>query len=317
MTSIAADPEMPRNYSFTQLGVSDRDMFIQAWERSFVRVLSQQTYGWIFNGKNRLYAAFDSNEIAAGYCLYPLEAMVAGKPGRAALCNNVFADPKHQGKFLFSRLGRFALQAAAAEGISLAYGLPNRSALPGHRRVGWKWQTVPFLARKRDRPTTRKQDALHWSQVTPSAAELAKIEDCSRRSASGRNFSIIKTAEFASWRFVQRPLAEYWFATIKSHQDVCAYAVAKYFAERRCLHILDIDGAVAAVEKLIAAIDTIDAPFDCANLWSSTAHRGSFERAGFSLSDESNTLILIDPTTLKGLAIESGLNLALADNDVY
>jgi len=315
--NVASSAPLSPTYSFAELDGSQRDTFIHVWEASFDRKLPPAVYDWIFDGTNRLYAAFAGAALVAGYCLYPVEAVFRGEVRRVALCNNVFAAPEHQGRFLFSRLGRYALRSAAEKGIALAYGVPNPGALPGHRRVGWSWQSVPFFSRLRVTAAQQKRSLSPWQQRKPTRAELNEIEACSRRSGAGREFSVIKTAAFSHWRYVRRPLVDYWFATVPEDSGIAAYAFAKYFAEKRYLHIVDMDGTVDGVEALIASIDEIDEPFEVVNLWSTTVHSEAFVQAGFALAPDSSTLILIEPATLQGLTIKHGLHLVLGDNDVY
>jgi len=303
-------------YTFAEVGAAQRQEFILSWERSFQRQLPTPVYDWIFNGTNLLFAAFTGPDICAGYGLYPLEAVWQGTPSRILLCNNVFVDPAHQGKMLFSRLGRFALRAAGERGFPLAYGIPNQNAVPGHRRVGWQLQPpVQFLARRRGGGS---KSNVGWTQAAPSAQTLQAVEDCSRRSASDRTFSVVKTSEFFRWRYLTRPGIQYWYASLGSGSRIGAYAVAKYYADKRCLHIIDLDGDdTSAIDSLIASIDTISEPFEYVNLWSTTAHRSLFEQQGFASNDESNMLIFIRPSDLKGVSVDAGVHLVLGDNDVY
>ena len=308
-------PSSGESYRFTEIGQDDWDVFIDAWEEGFQRRLSQEVYRWIFNGHNRMFAALSGTNIAAGYCLYPMDAVIDGEVTQVLLCNNVFVLPEHQGKFLFSRLGRYALQIASDNGYPLSYGIPNLNALAGHRRVGWAAQRVEFLERPRQIGT--KPASVHWSHSLPREV-LPALEECSRRSAAKRRFSILKTQDFICWRYLSKPGVQSLFATVWRERSVGAYAVCKYFPEKKCLHIIDIDGDdLEAIEEIVAAVDSVDLPFDKVNLWSSTVHRPIFEHSGFSLSPEANMLILIRPLGLKGAVIEDGLNLVLADNDVY
>ena len=309
---------MSDNYTFAEVRTDQRQDFIAAWERSFLRQLSSQIYDWIFNGTNLLFAALKDGEICAGYCLYPLEGVWSRNQCQVLLCNNVFVGPEHQGKMLFSRLGRYALQTAGARGFPLAYGIPNRNAVVGHRRVGWHLQPpVQFLARRRGSESAG-ETGVQWTQAAPGDNQLHAIEACSRRSAHDREFSIVKSSEFFRWRYLSRPGVKYWYATVGSGDAVSAYAVAKYYPDKRCLHIVDLDGdAGSGIDALIASMDTISEPFEYANLWCTTAHRASFERAGFEVSEESSMLIFIKPLELKGVAIDAGIHLVLGDNDVY
>lgn len=303
---------------FVELGVSGRSKFIEAWESSFGRRLAPEVYEWIFGDRNRLFAVMSKQEVVAGYGLMPAEAVVSGEPARIALCNNVFVTPDYRSRMLFSKLGRHALQAMGRDGFALAYGMPNAEAVPGHRRVGWSMEPLPFLARKRIDAPLPASSNVRWQEQAPSDAWLQALERCSRRSAVGRSLSMIKTEEFARWRYIQRPGVNYRFGFVADGNELRAYAVAKIFEPRNHLHVIDIDGDdPAAVEALIASLDSVEESFADINLWAATAHRALFEANGYFPSTETSTLILIDPASLTGRTKGAAANVVLADNDVF
>ncbi len=310
-----------QTYLYEELSLRNRQAFIDAWEHGFARKLPAETCDWIFNAVNRLFVTRFEGRIVAGYGLYPMRAVVFGHEQGVALCNNVFVAPEHQGKFLFSRLGRFALQAVGATSTALAFGIPNPAAVAGHRRIGWHTQAVPFLERTRSAGAKMSASTAPtgpvWRCEKPTDAELAAIESCSRRSAAGREFAILKTMAFSRWRFLGKPAVDYWFALTWRGASLSAYAVAKYFEPKKCLHIIDVDGESAGIDRLIDSIDSIGRPFESIDLWASTVHRQRFEAAGFQVGADTSTLILIEPASMKGVDISAGLQLVLADNDVY
>ena len=303
---------------FVELDASGRPEFVRAWESSFARRLAPEVGEWIFGDRNRLFAVVSQQQVVAGYGLMPVEAVVSGVPAKIALCNNVFVTPEYRSRMLFSRLGRHALQAIGRDGFALAYGMPNAEAVPGHRRVGWSMEPLPFLARERiDSPLPAKA-TVRWQENPPSSADLEAIEQCSRRSAAGRSLSIVKTSDFARWRYTQRPGVSYRFGFVTDGAELRAYAVAKIFDPRNHLHVVDIDGDdPEAVNALISSLDSVTGSFGHINLWAATAHRALFEANGFMPSSETSTLILIDPASLAGRVKGASANVVLADNDVF
>lgn len=304
---------------FVEIDAASRPRFVEAWELSFARQLPSEVYDWIFCARNRLFAVMSGQTVAAGYGLMPLEGMLAGRQARIALCNNVFVAPDYRSRMLFSRLGRHALQTVGRDGVDAAFGMPNPEAVPGHRRVGWSMEPLPFLARpRRASAPAASQPPVAWQAQPPTDAELQAIERCSRRSAAGRSFSIIKTADHFRWRLIQRPATRYQYAMVQADGEVRAYAVVKVYEPRGFLHVVDIDGDdPAAVDALIASLDAVPGAFTDINVWGATAFRSSFEAGGFTLSAEAGNLILIDPVRMKGFAQGAPGNIVLADNDVY
>jgi hypothetical protein len=306
------------DYQLQRISQSQRTRFIAAWENSFSRTLDSGIYNWIFDGKNILYALVFDGEISAGYCLYPLPCMINGQIKSALLCNNVFVSPQHQGKQLFVRIGKLSLTNAAenGEGI-LAYGIPNKLALPGHKRVGWDVRTpIAFLESIRKSATSPL--GANWTWNVLNEQMRSDIEKCSTLSAIGRDFSIIKTAQFVQWRYESKPSAKYWFGFKYHMHQLLAYCVCKYFEEGHVLHFIDIDGVDEnAVSQLIDESQSIPEKFDKLNIWESSIHRQLFVNKGYQASDITNSLIFIDPSKLAPFDIGGNINIVLGDNDVF
>jgi GNAT superfamily N-acetyltransferase len=300
-----------------QIDQARRQDFIKAWESAFSRRLDSSVYDWIFDGINVIYAALVDGEIAAGYCLYPLKGVLEAKPAVALLCNNVFVHPAHQGKHLFTKLGKLALQDAGHKGYGdIAFGIPNRQALPGHKRVGWGVQpTIKFLEKSRGTPA--KSDVL-WARRELSETERGQIQLCSEEASKGRHFSIIKTADFVRWRYESKPGTSYWFGLEYDNSKLMAYCVCKFYEPTKTLHVLDIDGVSAeSVRNLIDQLSNIPEEFEKINVWSSTAYSALFVGAGFDETELEDNLIFITPGDLQAVHFDRGVNVCLADNDVY
>jgi len=300
-----------------QINQERRQDFIVAWEAAFSRQLDKSIYDWIFDGVNVLYAALIDGEIAAGYCLYPLKCVLQKKPAVALLCNNVFVHPSHQGKHLFTKLGKLALQDAGNRGYGhIAFGIPNRQALPGHKRVGWGVQpTIKFLEKTRGEPKNRD---VVWTQGQLNELQRRQIQACSERSAQNRDFSIIKTAEFVRWRYESKPGNAYWFGFVYDNDELMAYCVCKYYEPSKTLHVLDIDGSGNRfITRLIEQLTSVTESFDKLNVWGTTAHASLFIEAGFKEAELEDNLIFIIPGDLQAIYFDGNINVCLADNDVY
>lgn len=292
--------------------------FICAWEEAFSRKLEQELYRWLFNGRNIIYAALVDGELAAGYCLYPLEAIVAGEQKTVLLCNNVFVSPRYQGRHLFVKLGRKALQDAGenAQG-DIALGIPNALALPGHRRVGWGVQSpIKFL----EKSVTGRHSEIegNWLKGCLGDTLRLKFEACSRRASRNRQFSILKTSDFIRWRFEGKPGVQYWFGYVSVGDEISAYCVCKFYEPKKTLHFVDIDGwDDESIARLILQAEKLPEKFQRLNVWGTTAQHEIFRRVGYELSADQDNFILIDPKDMKAVYLEGELNLTLADNDVY
>lgn len=294
-----------------------RNDFIQAWESAFSRALDPSIYDWIFDGVNVIYAALIDGEIAAGYCLYPLKCVFRSKPSTALLCNNVFVHPDYQGKHLFVKLGKLALRDAGEKGYGdIVLGIPNKSALPGHKRVGWGVQPpIKFLEKKRSQ--SAKKETV-WIQSGLSTVQRSQIQACSEDASRGRDFSVIKTVEFINWRYESKPGASYWFGLDYENGKLMAYCVCKFYEPTKTLHVLDIDGVSSrSLRRLIEETSNISESFEKINIWGTTAHALLFREAGFEEVDLEDNLIFITPGDLQAVHFNENINICLADNDVY
>ena len=302
---------------FIKIDLSRRIAFISAWEAAFERQLSPKIYNWIFDENNLVYAAICDKKIVAGYCLYPMDAVVNATFRKACLANNGFVIPEYRRNNLFVRLSQFSLRDAGSNGISIAYGISNEHALPGHKKVGWSvLPTLQFLEKKR--VTHPRKDGVSWCEAPLNDVQRADIACCSRRSSFHRLFSIIKSPQFIRWRYESRPDVKYWFGLQYQDNILRAYCVCKYFSEKKWLHFIDIDGdSSGAVETLIESAQLLDMPFTSSNVWSFTAHSKLFLDQGYKEMPSGRHFILIQPSDLSGIDVIGDINLVLGDNDVF
>ncbi|WP_201590305.1 GNAT family N-acetyltransferase [Psychrobacter pulmonis] len=305
-------------YKLIRVDSLSRDKFISTWEKAFDRKLDRAIYDWIFNDKNIIYALSDDDKITAGYCLYPFDCIYNKKREIALLCNNVFVHPDYQGKNLFVKIGKLALNDVASKGLGvIAYGIPNRLALPGHKRTGWDVRPrINFISANRKKNTEYESI---FKRGSLTGAEKQAIELCSIKSSRNRNFSILKTKQFVNWRFEQKPNVDYWYGfEYDDSGDLNAYCVCKYFKDKRNLHFIDIDGIDSvAIKKLITRAHSVPEDFSRLDIWDSSVHKNSFLECGFQNEDVTDNLILINPATMEFTGTLDDINITLSDNDVY
>ncbi|MFB9866130.1 GNAT family N-acetyltransferase [Vreelandella sulfidaeris] len=306
------------NYELIKIGSEKKNDFILSWEAAFKRELSREIYEWIFNEENIKYSLVYNGELVAGYCLYPLPCIWKGSRSIALLCNNVFVCPGHQGKQLFVKISKEALNDASRNSVAkVAYGIPNSLALPGHKKVGWGVQyPVKFIEKK---AISREGSPVNeWHYGTISDDVRRAFAACSEMSSKNRIFSIIKDEKFIKWRYESKPGVNYWFGFSKKKGHVSAYCVCKFYREKKVLHVVDIDGTDEdSVRSLINDIEFLPEDFDRINLWSSTIHKMLFISEGYSVSSENDNFIAIHIDDLRPVFFESCVNLCLGDNDVY
>lgn len=299
---------------------SDLDAFKSAWEHAFSRQLHPALFNWLFKQRNRLFIVASDGGVAAGYGLLPGKACLHGKPIQMALCNNVFVTPEYQTKNLFVRLGRFALQEAGRTGAELALGVPNRNAIPGHKRVGWTFlEPTHFLEIRRESlPSPEHAREVRLLTREQCGHILPQIEQLSLRNSLARSFSVLKDAEHFRWRYLERPLVDYRFLAGYAGGQLTGYAVVKYYPERNYMHLIDlecIDDDWCA--DLVAATRRFAEPFHALDCWDATQYRQTLIALGFQRSPQTNELIAIYPYRREAVDLGPKVNLVLGDNDVY
>lgn len=305
-------------YDLVKVEAGQKNDFISAWEAAFDRKLDSEVYKWIFYNRNIIYAFVNGGEIVAGYCLYPVNCIWQGKLAVALLCNNVFVCPGYQGKHLFVKISKAALNDAQKNNYgAIAYGVPNILALPGHKRVGWGVQEkVGFLEKKIHRGNNKQKNEWFFGQL--SEFDRSGLAECSQKASRGREFSILKDRDFVRWRYESKPGVKYWFGLVRKNKEVIAYCVCKFFEEKNALHIIDIDGTDKdALVSLIEDVEAIPEGFKLINVWSTTIHRSLFLSNGYENSVGGDNFIALNVRDLKPVFFDKNINFCLGDNDVY
>ena len=219
----------PFSFELIQDWRAERSAYIQAWQLAFDREGYEERIDWFIGSPlNRTYILKDqSGTVAAAYSLCVNHLMLSGLQYEIAVCNNVFCVPRYQGLNLFVRIGRLALNDAART-LLMAYGFPNRSAMAGHKRVGWSTKnsisevTVKFsdLRLKRsnhEAANIRKASDIHSNHQRNICSSLS-INASRRISATDKAFGIVKSTDYYNWRFFQRPATKdrtYWYLNIE------------------------------------------------------------------------------------------------------
>lgn len=295
------------------------DLFIAAWEDAFSRKLNEDIYFWLFKKPNKLYAVFDNEKIVAGYCLLEYQSVLDKQIVKAALCNNVFVSSSHQGKNLFVKLGRYALNQAQNDGIKIAIGIPNQNAIPGHKRVGWTFQDKVYFLEK---PKIDSAHPIHKDIIWLKAGDCLKfvdsVENLSKIVSRNRSFSIIKTKDYFIWRYIARPNNQYRYAFYIQKGVLQGYMICKYYEPLNRIHIIDIEVTEESVcYELINAAESLQNDYKLINILESTAYKSCFLKSGYVVSSEYNEAILIKPYNKDSITFGSSYNLVLGDNDVF
>lgn len=113
-------------------------------ETSGTPAASADHYNWKFRSLPASRSSYEyvgaiENRLAAYYAALPYLYNTPVGPCSAGMVCDVMTHPLDRGKGLFTRIGNYATDTLAAEGLAFTTGYPIRpEVLPGHLKVGWK-----------------------------------------------------------------------------------------------------------------------------------------------------------------------------------
>jgi hypothetical protein len=304
-----------------------KDKFISAWCSAFERGIPVEIFDWLFGSEsgNRIFIAQckDTSSIAGGYCLLPQQITMAGKLEPSFLCNNVFTTPNFRTFNIFVKLGRFALKQVSQDG-RLALGIPNKLAIPGHKRVGWHTlENIKFI--ELDIRTSNLDKDLDVQDIdTLDLHSIAKLsERCNRNSP----FSVVKTQSYLNWRYFKRPEINrtYYRKKIFADGEIAGYIILSHYHPTNRLHIIDV---CATSKSILAQLFELSRSLGrqieatCVNTWASPYLLESLPDKIFFNTNESSNFIVKDLQATKNVSseiLDSLINhsLVLGDNDVF
>lgn len=305
--------------------------FITAWEMAFNRQLDHQIYRWIFNNDNHIFVAMDSGnneEYMAGYCLLSQSAFLKNKEVKVLLCNNVFVTSRQASKIgVFQAIALHSFSEMNKQGYQVVIGIPNDKAINGHLRANWsQGKNIYFYEISLNSIFQEQYVANNLMVKKLDKNQLTDIQGdfdifC-REFAAKKTFCFIKTVKYFIWRYFENPRNEYNVYLITQNGNIRGYAVTKYYAESRTIHIVDY--ALETDEELISILknlkfDYLSAgyPVEFINTWVTSMHLiNIFLCVGFYKSDKFNYLIYRD-TAGNDMSLGDDYHLTLGDNDVY
>ena len=283
------------------------------YEAAFHKPFSSEWWRWWSEecprGKNRLTVAEDAGRLVGAYSLLPMDVWVGGEHVKAALCTNVCVHPDYQGRGIFTGLGQHAL--SVDHGTRLFVGMPNRNALPGHLRVGWR-EFVPlsFFV---------KTDCQMQPRRSIEVPAFDGRVDALMEKRKGI-FSFLPWADAAwlEWR-LQRTGASYTRFVIEQGTGIGGYMVTKVYEKDsvRVAHVVDLQAiSWGATEDLVFEAESFAAREGCRELTLWTNPRDpyaiAFEQRGFQRRESFDRVILHGPLEIP----EGPVSFNLFANDV-
>ncbi len=203
------------------------------------------------------YVAAEPEELTGYYAAIPYEYSVDGVTYRSGMVCDVMTHPERRGKGIFTKLGKYATEQLAAEGLGFTTGYPIRpEVIPGHLKVGWKivcelpmylrpmgvasllppalrfisviadpllrvMQRLLVRANKDYAVDTLSRDA--FLGTVAASGEFAGF--LSAWLAEGKN-ALVKSPEFLAWR-TAAPDTDYRFLVLRNEGELVGLAICR------------------------------------------------------------------------------------------
>jgi GNAT superfamily N-acetyltransferase len=177
-------------------------------------------------GRSPAWVALDGDRIVGFRIFLRWEYVHDGRIVRAVRAVDTATHPDAQGRGIFSKLTRHALEQVRAEGVGFVFNTPNDQSRPGYLKMGWQpVARLPVLVTPRSLPSLlaiarARVPADKWSQ--PTSAGRAAVDAfadhdavtallAASRATDGVRTN--RTPEFLGWRYGFAPL-EYRVVTL-------------------------------------------------------------------------------------------------------
>jgi GNAT superfamily N-acetyltransferase len=132
---------MTNEYVFRPYAFSDSDRIINLFKECFGKNKDRSEWSWCYHdsphGQSSV-VCFRGGELVGFYGVIHRPLFHAQTTTMSGHVMDVMTHPDHQGKGLFVAAAKAAFKNARDNGISLFIGWPNKKAMPGHMKVGWK-----------------------------------------------------------------------------------------------------------------------------------------------------------------------------------
>lgn len=121
------------------------DLFLKAFPENVGKSAGEHShYTWKFHSfpaspTSYEFDGFIKDEMVSYYAAIPFPYKVKDQSATAGMVCDVMTHPAHQGKGLFTQMGRYATSRMQELALDFTTGYPIRKeVIPGHIKVGWK-----------------------------------------------------------------------------------------------------------------------------------------------------------------------------------
>jgi GNAT superfamily N-acetyltransferase len=141
-----------------------------------------------------------------------------GVTHRAVRAVDTATDPAYQGRGIFTRLTKAALEDLRADGVGFVFNTPNDQSRPGYLKMGWQVvgrppvMTVPARPSGIGRLAKARTAADLWSEATDAGLDAATVfagaaaEDLAGRLDRPDALATARSIAYLRWRYGLAPL---------------------------------------------------------------------------------------------------------------
>ncbi len=206
--------------------------------------LSPEWFAWKHQrspfGASFMLVAEVGGEMAGLRAFMRWQFQAGGRTLRAARAVDTATHPSYQGRGIFLRLTREALQALSEE-VDLIFNTPNDKSLPGYLKLGWvpvgrlpvrlrirrPMRFVAGLPSLKDAPATDEPQASVASetleQVLGDSEALSELLERAR--PPGQRLTTLKDAGYLRWRYAGAPFLGYRAVHAERGGRLCGLAI--------------------------------------------------------------------------------------------
>ncbi|MFZ5893632.1 MAG: GNAT family N-acetyltransferase [Myxococcota bacterium] len=277
--------------AFPLRGESDRSAVLQLWHDNFgdhrIRSAIDPRWHWLTEAnpsgpvKICVVARRDTGEIIGSAGAMPRTLHIGGDPVSAAVLCDFVVDKQHRVAGAALALQRKLAEACFADGISVLYGFPNKSAFPVFARIGYKTVGAAMMMARPLRTGRHLRDLippvlaetagffvdclLHAYDLQMHLRRARDLDDVERRAAddsfqslwdeanSGRTIVGERTPAHLNWRYAKHPIEDCTFFCLTERSSGRLRGYVAYSVVDGKVNVLDALWASPQAQKSLFA----------------------------------------------------------------
>ena len=204
-------------------------------DRAAILHLGTRTLGWLGDaeedaffawkheqnpfGRSPMWVACDGDRVVGFRTFLRWEFTVQARSVPVVRAVDTATDPEYQGRGIFTRLTRTALDELRDEGVEMVFNTPNSNSLPGYLKMGWqvvgrlpvailptRLRSIPAIAAARV-PASRASVLISAGDSPRHAfADHDGVRDLLAAIPEASGVCTRKSPEFFAWRYSYEPL---------------------------------------------------------------------------------------------------------------